>query len=312
MKIIVSPANYKIIGHLIKKATVDIIQVGIKNLSDKTTCILTIDRIKRLVQLAHQFNKQIFVYIDIFVFEKDLELLTQTLVVLKKIDVDGVVFNDYAVCQINYEKQLKLNLIYDPKALVTNYQQFNFYRDNGINNVVIANELKLHEINEMCLNKNDIKLIKQVSGYVFMMQSRWDLISLFLKRHKIDYEVKNKKLFLKEELRPFPSLIFENKYGTHIYTGYTLSNLSYLKNLYDNQLDYLYIDGIMQTDTWLINTLEIYSKAIKYIEENKDIDSLIEKEKEINQYLATGFIDNDLKQIMYLSNDMLSEGENNE
>ncbi|WEK82841.1 MAG: U32 family peptidase [Mycoplasma sp.] len=313
MKIIVSPANYKIIGHLVRKTNVDIIQVGIKNFSDKTTCLLNATQLKIVINLTKKHHKQIFVYLDAFYYEQDLSKLTKLLVWLNELKVDAIVFNDLAINQICYEQKLNLKLIYDPKALVTNYGQFNFYLKNNISGVVIANELKQYEVNELLANKKQIKIIKQVSGYVFMMQSRWDLVSLFLEQNKLEYHIKDQKLWIKEELRPFPSLIFENKYGTHIYTGYVLSNLHYLQHLFNQGLDYVYIDGLMHEDNWLIKTINIYDQAIKLIKNKQSIEELIHQEKALNkdEVVSSGFISNKLTDLMYLNDDLL-KGVNNE
>ena len=90
-----------------------------------------------------------------------------------------------------------MNLIYDPKALITNYEQFPFYKKNNINAVVLANELKDFEVYECCKNKNDMQLVKQVSGYVFIMESSCQLISEL----KLTYKIK--KFILKKQQETF-------------------------------------------------------------------------------------------------------------
>ena len=230
----------------------DIVAVGCKNFSDKTQTKLTKEEIKEVLSAAKKANKKLYVYLDAFIYDIMIPELEELLVYLNEIQIDGVIFNDIGINQICFEKNLKLNLMYDPKALVTNYEQFPFYKKNNIDTVVLANELKDFEVFECCEHKKNMQLAKQVSGYVFIMESRWQLITEFLKKNKIDANLNDCKVYIKEKTREFPSIIYQNEFGTHICTGYVLSNLEYLEQLKQKGLDYIIIDGLLHSDAWLL------------------------------------------------------------
>ncbi|MCF0126572.1 MAG: U32 family peptidase [Clostridia bacterium] len=171
MKIITICNNKENIQNLLQTKA-DIIAVGCKGFSDKTQTKLNKKEIKDLLDSSKKACKEIYLYLDAFIYDSMIPGLEELLVYLDSIKIDGIIFNDLGINQICYEKKLKLNLVYDPKALITNYEQFPFFKKNDINAVVLANELKEFEVVECCKNKKDMKLAKQVAGYVFIMESR--------------------------------------------------------------------------------------------------------------------------------------------
>ena len=277
----------------------DIVAIGCNKFSDKTQAILAKEEFKSLLDKAKAANKKLYAYLDAFIYDIMIPELEELLVYFNEIKLDGVIFNDLGINQICFEKNLSLDLIYDPKALITNYEQFPFFKKNKIDTVVLANELKEKEVIECCQNKKDMKLAKQVSGYVFIMESRWQLITEFLKKNQINADLNDKKVYIKEETREFPSIIHQNEFGTHIYTGYVLSNMQYLKELNDAGLDFILIDGLLHSDEWLNKTIDVYSKAIN---DFSNTSKYVEEEKAINkdEFVSSGFISNNPKDLKYV------------
>lgn len=304
LRIITLVPNKQTALELVNSKFADTIAVGYKKFSDKISCLLDLNEIIQLNKLAIKNNKQLYVYLDAFIYEQDLNELEAILIKLNNIGIGGIIFNDLSINQICYEKKLNVNLIYYPQSLITNYDQFDFYYENNVYGIVLANELRKSEVFECIKNKNQIKLIKQVSGYVFMMQSRWNLIYNFANKNKIDINLKDKSFLIKEEKRNFPALIFQNKYGTHIYTKYVLSNLDFINEFKKANLDYILIDGLMHDQSWSIKTTELYANAIC---EEKDLVQLKRIEKQINkdEIISLGFMSNDNKDLMYLSDEEL-------
>lgn len=285
-KLMVYVNETKNIVHTINNTLCDIVVVGIKPFSDKINAFITLKQLPKLLTLAHESKKMLYVILDAFVFEKDLPRLQQTLESLHKIKIDGVIFNDWAINQINYELKLNLNLVYDPKALITNYGQFGFYVQNQINSVVLSNEINLREIEECCDHKSHLCLIKQVAGYVFMMKSRWQLLTNFLHFRHLKQDLSNQKVYLMEKQRSYPAIIYQNEHGTHIYTGYCLTNLQYLSIM--KNVDVFLIDGFLHSNEWLKQTIELYHEAISKIDcDQKTLNGLLQKEKIINDKEAT-------------------------
>lgn len=299
LQIITLAPNKETAFGLLNISEADIIAVGYEKFSDKINCLLSLNEIQDLHIRAHKKDKKIYVYLDAFIYEQDLLDLEDLLIQLDKIKIDGIIFNDLSINQVCYERKLSINLIYWPQSLITNHGQFAFYRENQISSIVLANELRMNEIFECLNNKNGLSIIKQVSGYVFMMQSRWDLISNFASKNSIKIDLNDNSFLIKEEKREFPALIYQNKYGTHIYTNYVLSNLKYIDSYIENQLDFILIDGLFHDNVWTINTTKLYKQAIEHL---KPIDELLKLEKQINhnEILSEGFMSESYADLMYL------------
>jgi putative protease len=169
MELLVNPTSYSNALTLIELG-VHQIYVGDNQFCVRNNCHVTLAQIKDLV--SHKKNTKVLVLINSFFFEPDLPLLEKYLDSLKEVAIDGIIFSDFAVNQICYEKKLPFTLIYNPETLVTNYEQFPFYLANHIQEVALARELSFREIKEIANNKNQMKLQVQVAGYAYMMHSR--------------------------------------------------------------------------------------------------------------------------------------------
>ena len=314
-KLLVSANDFDNFQSLCKDTQVDGIIIGIKTISNKTNYKYNLKDLDKLIGLAKSTNKELYVNIDGHIHEKELDNLINVLECLNKLEIKNIIFNDYAIAQISYENKYQFNLIYNSQTLITNYGQLEFYSKNNINNVFIPNELTRYELVDFGKNKNNVKLFRQVSGYQFMMESRWHLISVFAKMNNIKDDLTNRKLMLKEKKRDFPSNIIENENGICIYTGYNLSLINQIDTLIDLNIDYFVIDNFMHDDQWTIKTANIYVKALNLVKESKYENSkqqLLEEEKEFNKpvELSPGFFNGKVEDLKYVP--LNTKGQDNE
>ncbi|MBQ6954558.1 MAG: U32 family peptidase [Mycoplasma sp.] len=304
-KLLITTNNFDNFKTLCENTQVDGIIIGIKTVTNKANYKYSLEELPNLINISNHTNKEIYINIDDHIHETELENLTNILSYLHKLKIKNIIFNDYAIAQIDFENNYQFNLIYNSQTLVTNYGQLEFYSKNNINNVFLPNELTRHELVDFGKNKNNVKLFKQISGYQFMMESRWHLISTFAKMNNIKDDLTNRKLMLKERKRDYSSNILENEKGTCIYTGYNLSLISYIDILIDLNIDYFVIDNFMHDDVWTIKTANIYLKAITLIKEGKynaSKQKLLEEEKDINKpvELSPGFFNGKVEDLKYV------------
>ncbi|GHU48229.1 hypothetical protein FACS1894218_4550 [Bacilli bacterium] len=169
MELLVNPASYSNALELINLG-IHQICVGTKEFSLRNNCLLTIKQIEELTKNKKQ--TKVLVLVNRLYFDPELNELTKFILEINKLNIDGIIFSDFAVNQICFENDLKVNLIYNPETLVTNYGQFDFYLQNNISEVALARELNAHQIKEIAANKNGMKLQLQVGGHALMMHSR--------------------------------------------------------------------------------------------------------------------------------------------
>jgi collagenase-like PrtC family protease len=166
MKLLTNPCNFKNAIDLIKFG-IDQISIGESKFSTRNSCDINLKQIEKLTKIKNK--TQILVLVNKFFFDPQLPELEKYLVSLAKLNIDGIIFSDYAVNQILFEHKIKINQIYSPETLVVNYGQFDFYKQNKITEVALARELTKLNIQKILLNKKNIKVQLQVCGYAFMM-----------------------------------------------------------------------------------------------------------------------------------------------
>ncbi|GHU50298.1 hypothetical protein FACS189459_3910 [Bacilli bacterium] len=169
MKLLVNPTSYSNAIHLINLG-VDQIFIGTNKYCTRNSCNLSINEIKDLAE--NKKSTEVIVSINKLFFENEIEDLTKYIIELSKININGIIFADYAVNQICFENDINIRLIYNPDTLVVNYAQFDFYLSNNIKEVSLAREINKKEILEIIANKKEMNTQLQVCGYAFMMHSR--------------------------------------------------------------------------------------------------------------------------------------------
>lgn len=289
MKISVTCGSYSLALKMIELG-VDNIIVGLKDYCCRFNDALTIDEIKSLCD--KKADSKITVCLNDIYFEQQIDSLTLSLKQLNNLNIDYLMFHDFAIPQICYEQNLNLNLHYSPETMVTSYGQFDFYLKNKITRVSLATELMTNEMKKIGQNKKEMEVYIKGFGLGFVMHSRWPMLSNFLKHVKANQHKFNDLPYweIKEDLRKYPNIIYEDKSGTHMLTGYFLSCIKRIKELRDSNIDGLIIDSLFIKDDSLIQIVNIFKQALNKIEDQQEIENLFEKQKEfVDHIVSEGF-----------------------
>lgn len=264
------------LAYRLDEKKVDYIVIGIQNFSCRFNNYFDIETIKKTKQKLK--NSKLCVFLNNLYSEFEINELEKLLQQLDEIKIDLVMFADFAIPQIIYEKNLNLNLHYNPETLVTSYGQFELYSENNINKVNAATELTLSELKKMCANKKQMFISTKGFGLGFIMHSRWPMISNFLhysnankqKFNSIDY------LLIKEDQRVVPNIIFEDQFGTHMLSGYYICCLQKMNELKNANIDALIIDSLFvhDDDRTLDFVVDCYIKAIENDMSNEELNEL--------------------------------------
>lgn len=287
-KLLVTPNN---VNNALKLLSIaDGLILNLKNFSCRSNYYYNFKEIKSITE-ARKNNCEIFVNLSNFIFDNQINELENTLIDLDKLNIDGIIFNDYAIAQIHYEQKLKTKLIYNPSTLVTSYGQYDFFKENNIYNLILSNELFAHEVKEIGNKKpNDFSLMVQIHGLSLIMFSRWNLVSNFKKyTNDLDSYESNKIIFIKELNKVYPNIIYENEYGTHMFSGYCLSLIEHLLFLKENNINYGYIDTfLLKNEDSDIEVINIYKDALANFNQ---VQNYKEQLANISEYeLSSGFI----------------------
>mgnify|MGYP002507130321 CR=1 FL=1 len=263
------------LAYRLDQRKVDYVVVGLENFSCRFNGYFDFDEIKRVKQ-AFKYSK-LCVSLNNIYSEFEIHELENVLIKLNDLKVDLIMFSDFAIPQIIFEKKLNLKVHYNPETLVTSYGQFEFFLENNINKVNLATELTLSEVKKICDNKKDMYVSIKGFGLGFIMHSRWKMISTFSKYANVNEGKFNSinYLLIKEVERTLPNVIYEDKYGTHMLTGYYICCIKQINELKKMNIDALIIDSLFVHDDDL--TLDFVLEAYKFSINNDLNESQLEK-----------------------------------
>ena len=137
---------------------------------------LTLDY-KQIVEIKKKYpNIKLFVLVNALVEQKYLEDLKKHLRKLYECQIEGIIFQDFAVLQICNEEKYAFEKIYDPETLNTNHQTLAVLKEQGIDGAFLAREIPLKE-KQMIEQKSSIKTMVQIHGVEYMAYSKRKLLS---------------------------------------------------------------------------------------------------------------------------------------
>ena len=118
---------------------------SLRNMADN----FTLDELSEAVRYAHERGVKIYVTVNAFMRDSELEALPETLKALEDAGVDALIINDPSAVRIAKRVAPKLALHLSTQANTLNSEAALFWHEQGIERIVLARELKLSEIKSM-------------------------------------------------------------------------------------------------------------------------------------------------------------------
>ena len=220
---------------------------------------LTLDY-KQIVEIKKKYpNIKLFVLVNALVEQKYLEDLKKHLRKLYECQIEGIIFQDFAVLQICNEEKYAFEKIYDPETLNTNHQTLAVLKEQGIDGAFLAREIPLKE-KQMIEQKSSIKTMVQIHGVEYMAYSKRKLLSNYKEFTQLDFPVdKEAQIEIKANGVDENCHIYEDFYGTHITSTNQMCALDVLNQFLD--FDYLLIDGQYISETNLLEIVHLYKQG---------------------------------------------------
>ncbi len=219
------------------------------------------EELRKIKSECNQYQMNLYVLMNRFYHDDALDLLQKQLQFLKEIDVDGIYFTDEAVLYYAQQLQMVHKLIYLPDTLLCNHLDCNYYLNEGMQMVAISKEITKEEICMIADQVKDIEVI--IHGRVVMMHSKRKLLSAYQEFVKLPHELRNRKdLVITEENRDARMPIYEDEFGTHVFSGYTLASFEEIREFYDHGVRNFKIDGIFHDVDWVIEALTLYQEVL--------------------------------------------------
>ena len=239
-----------------------------------------------LEELKDIKDKEVFLAIDKNIFNRDLELLENTLKRIDKYNIAGIFFYDLAVLNLAKKYNVKTPLIWNQNFLVTNYKTCNFYQKEGITGAVLSSEITISEVEEIAKNTK-LNLFLNIFGYQLMAISKRNLITNYFKYLKLENDKQTNYIIEKNNKYP----VIEEKIGTKFYNKDILNGIRYINKLKQANIKYLILDDNLIDQKVFEEVASIYEESIA---NNLTDEQLLEKEEKIKKLLpntSTLFLD---------------------
>jgi putative protease len=226
------------------------------------------------VSYAHARDVKLYVTVNIFAHQEDLQGLGKYLRFLKEIQVDGIIISDPGILALAQDIIPEIPIHLSTQANVTNPANAKFWEARGVARLNVARELSLTEIAGVrkALDRETLVEVFVHGALCISYSGRCMLSYYFTGRDANRGECAHPcryKYVLQEEKREgqyFP--VEEDGHGTYIFNSKDLCLLSKLPQLISCGVDSLKIEGRMKSIYYVGAVVRVYRAAIDYIAKN--------------------------------------------
>lgn len=256
------------------------------------------EELKEAVEFAHNLGKKVYVTVNIFPHNIDMEALPDYLAYLNAIRVDALLVADLGVFTLAKQYAPDIELHISTQANNTNYVTVNAWKDMGATRVVMARELSLQELKTI-REKCDVELEMFVHGAMCISYSGRCLLSAYMTGRDANRGACAQscrwKYNLVEENRPGEYFnIEEDERGTYIMNSRDMCLMPHLPEIIETGIDSLKIEGRMKSVHYAASVVKAYRMAIdSYFEDPENFsikqEWVEELDKVSHRAYTTGF-----------------------
>lgn len=224
--------------------------------------------LEKAVEFCHKKNKKIYVTVNIFAHNSDLEKLPSYLKFLQKINVDAIIVSDPAVFLTARENAPELPIHISTQANVISWKSAEFWKMQGAKRIILARELTFSEIKDIREKIPDIELEMFIHGSMCVSYSGRCFLSSFLNARSANSGYCTQpcrwEYQLIEKSRPNEFFrIEEDKYGSYILNSKDLCLINRLPEINKIGIDSVKIEGRMKSLYYVANVTRIYKEALQ-------------------------------------------------
>lgn len=224
------------------------------------------EAMERAVEYAHRRGVKVYVTVNIFAHNRDIEALPRYINQLARIGVDAVIVSDPGVLTLIRELAPGLRVHISTQANTTNWRSARLWESLGAGRIVLARELSMEEI-QTIRQRTGVELEVFVHGAMCVSYSGRCLLSNYMTGRDANRgdcaQACRWKYRLVEEKRPgeyFP--VTEDERGTYILSSRDLCLLEYLPDLVRAGVAALKIEGRVKSIHYVSTITRVYRQAL--------------------------------------------------
>jgi U32 family peptidase len=252
--------------------------------------------LEEAVNFCHKNNRKIYITVNIFAHNSDIEQLPKYLTFLQKIGVDALIVSDPGVFSLAKEFAPDVDIHISTQANVTSWSAVDFWYKLGAKRIILARELGIKEITEIKKKIPKIELEMFVHGAMCMSYSGRCLISAFLNNRSANRGLCTQpcrwEYNLIEKSRPEESFkIEEDERGSYFFNSKDLNLIKRIPQIKKAGIDSIKIEGRMKSLYYVAAVTRAYKDAIKAGINIVSADTQEELNKISHRYYSEAFFD---------------------
>lgn len=285
-------------GSLVKLKTAilygaDAVYAGTPDMCLRAQSKFSLEELKEGIDFVHARGKKIYLTLNLFMHNRDVEKLPTFVETLRQLKPDGVLIADPGVFQYVKDNAPELNLFVSTQANICSSQAVKFWQNQGAKLCVLGREVTYEEMKEIRETCPDILLECFMHGAMCMSYSGRCLISNYLAdrsanqgkcahccrwHYKLHLRLKdgtikeividenNKDSFeflLEEEFRPGEYFeVVEDEHGGYMLNSKDMCLMPRLDDLLKIGMDSLKVEGRNKTEYYAAIVARTYRQAI--------------------------------------------------
>jgi len=273
----------------------DAVYAGTPDLSLRTQSSFTLEELMEGVRFVHDHGKRIYLTLNLFTHNRDIEKLPKFIVTVRKVKPDGLIVSDQGVFHYIREHAPELELHVSTQANACSWLTVESWRKQGASLCVLAREVSFQELREIRQKCPDIKLEAFIHGAMCMAYSGRCLISDVMTGRNANLgdcaQSCRWEYRLHEEKRPgeyFP--VFEEGKQSFIMNSRDLNLIRHIPDLVRSGIDSLKIEGRMKGLYYVSAVTRVYRDALDTYRENPEEYTFKESwEEELTKTSHRGF-----------------------
>lgn len=227
----------------------------------------TLDDIREGIKYAHDRQKKVYMTLNIYAHNEDIDALPEYLNSIQDMAIDGLIISDPGIIDLVKEKMPNSEIHLSTQANTTNYRSAKFWNKAGADRVVLARELSLKEIKKVHEKVPELQLETFVHGAMCISYSGRCLLSNYMVQRDANRgECAHPcrwKYYLVEEKRPGEYIpVSEDERGTYFFNSKDLCMIEHIPELIDAGVSSFKIEGRMKSIFYVAVIVGTYRKAL--------------------------------------------------
>ena len=178
-------------------------------------------------EIIKVLNKKLYVNVNKIFQETELNQLKEYLVFLKDLNVDAILFSDFAVLKLCQELWINKKCILYHETYPTNTNDLEIILSLDIQGCILSKEVEIDTFKEA----SKFDCVGMIAfGHIEMFNSKRKLLKTYSIEHNLEKELENNyNIHIKEMTRENLYPLYQDENGTNIFTNFVYSVLKVFK-----------------------------------------------------------------------------------